>query len=205
MYWQALGCTYWVHWHMVEIIGPAEQKELEGQQKVNTLTRKHRLRAGRLPIGLLQACSNFPTALLSRSFLPASYGTVGTSSAQHEFFPWGMRSVQQRLGDLSELTVPCSAPCSSTAIPVQAPGGAVLPALPGPAPARGRRGAEPGRVVGAALLCEEAASTGAARDHLSHPAAPGRAGRGQCRQQGGGREEQREHWGREQRQRRWGV
>ncbi|XP_050827905.1 cullin-9-like isoform X2 [Serinus canaria] len=45
VYWQALGCTYWVHWHMVEIIGPSEQKELEGQEKVNTLTRNHRLRA----------------------------------------------------------------------------------------------------------------------------------------------------------------
>ncbi|XP_077638048.1 cullin-9 [Lonchura striata] len=45
VYWQALGCTYWVHWHMVEIIGPSEQKELEGQERVNTLTRNHRLRA----------------------------------------------------------------------------------------------------------------------------------------------------------------
>ncbi|XP_030921229.1 cullin-9, partial [Geospiza fortis] len=45
VYWQALGCTYWVHWHMVEIIGPSEQKELEGQEKVNILTRNHRLRA----------------------------------------------------------------------------------------------------------------------------------------------------------------
>ncbi|KAL9864629.1 LOW QUALITY PROTEIN: cullin-9-like [Geothlypis trichas] len=45
VYWQALGCTYWVHWHMVEIIGPSEQKELVGQEKVNTLTRNHRLRA----------------------------------------------------------------------------------------------------------------------------------------------------------------
>ncbi|XP_064271353.1 cullin-9-like isoform X2 [Passer domesticus] len=45
VYWQALGCTYWVHWHMVEIIGPSERKELEGQEKVNILTRNHRLRA----------------------------------------------------------------------------------------------------------------------------------------------------------------
>ncbi|XP_066172808.1 cullin-9-like [Sylvia atricapilla] len=49
VYWQALGCTYWVHWHMVEIIGPSEQKELEGQQKVNILTRNHRLRAAPQP------------------------------------------------------------------------------------------------------------------------------------------------------------
>lgn len=46
VYWQALGCMYWVHWHMVEIIGPSEQKELEGQEKVNNLTGNHRLRAG---------------------------------------------------------------------------------------------------------------------------------------------------------------
>ncbi|KAM7060577.1 cullin-9-like isoform 3-T3 [Acridotheres tristis] len=45
VYWQALGCMYWVHWHMVEIIGPSEQKELEGQEKVNNLTGNHRLRA----------------------------------------------------------------------------------------------------------------------------------------------------------------
>ncbi|XP_058690591.1 cullin-9-like isoform X2 [Poecile atricapillus] len=50
VYWQALGCTYWVHWHMVEIIGPSEQKELEGQEKVNTLTRNHRLRAVPQPL-----------------------------------------------------------------------------------------------------------------------------------------------------------
>uniref|UniRef100_A0A8D0KZZ2 Cullin-9 n=1 Tax=Strix occidentalis caurina TaxID=311401 RepID=A0A8D0KZZ2_STROC len=29
VYWQALGCTYWVHWHMVEIIGPSGQEEPE--------------------------------------------------------------------------------------------------------------------------------------------------------------------------------
>ncbi|XP_037989219.1 cullin-9 isoform X3 [Motacilla alba alba] len=50
VYWQALGSTYWVHWHMVEIIGPSEQKELEGQEKVNSLTRNHGLRAGPQPL-----------------------------------------------------------------------------------------------------------------------------------------------------------
>ncbi|KAM6298282.1 cullin-9-like [Aegotheles albertisi] len=43
--WQALGCTYWVHWHMVEIIGPSGQEEHEGQQKASTLTHRHRVAA----------------------------------------------------------------------------------------------------------------------------------------------------------------
>uniref|UniRef100_A0A8B9ZDG7 Cullin-9 n=1 Tax=Buteo japonicus TaxID=224669 RepID=A0A8B9ZDG7_9AVES len=43
VYWQALGCTYWVHWHMVEIIGPSGQEEHEGQEKVSALTRNHKL------------------------------------------------------------------------------------------------------------------------------------------------------------------
>ncbi|XP_074434844.1 cullin-9-like isoform X2 [Larus michahellis] len=45
VYWQALGCTYWVHWHMVEIIGPSGQEEQEGQEKVSTLTYSHKLAA----------------------------------------------------------------------------------------------------------------------------------------------------------------
>ncbi|XP_009893177.1 PREDICTED: cullin-9-like, partial [Charadrius vociferus] len=49
VYWQALGCTYWVHWHMVEIIGPSGQEEHEGQEKVSTLTYSHKLAAGEQP------------------------------------------------------------------------------------------------------------------------------------------------------------
>ncbi|XP_062461878.1 cullin-9-like isoform X1 [Pezoporus occidentalis] len=45
VYWQALGCTYWVHWHMVEIIGSSGQEERGGQEKVSTLTRNCRLAA----------------------------------------------------------------------------------------------------------------------------------------------------------------
>ncbi|KAM6084821.1 cullin-9-like [Theristicus caerulescens] len=45
VYWQALGSTYWVHWHMVEIIGPSGQEEHEGQEKVSTLTHNHKLAA----------------------------------------------------------------------------------------------------------------------------------------------------------------
>ncbi|KAM6128215.1 cullin-9-like [Pterocles gutturalis] len=43
VYWQALGCTYWVHWHMVEIIGPAGQDK--GREKVSTLTHYDKLAA----------------------------------------------------------------------------------------------------------------------------------------------------------------
>ncbi|XP_065691495.1 cullin-9-like isoform X2 [Patagioenas fasciata] len=43
VHWQALGCTYWVHWHMVEIIGPAGQEEHEGQEKMSALTHNYKL------------------------------------------------------------------------------------------------------------------------------------------------------------------
>ncbi|XP_064302621.1 cullin-9-like isoform X2 [Phalacrocorax carbo] len=45
VHWQALGSTYWVHWHMVEIIGPAGQEDNEGQNKLSTLTHNHKLAA----------------------------------------------------------------------------------------------------------------------------------------------------------------
>ncbi|KAM6278732.1 cullin-9-like isoform 3-T3 [Porphyrio hochstetteri] len=45
VYWQALGCTYWVHWHMVEIIGPSGQEEHEGLEKLSTLKHNHKVAA----------------------------------------------------------------------------------------------------------------------------------------------------------------
>ncbi|XP_040409898.1 cullin-9-like isoform X3 [Cygnus olor] len=45
VYWQALGCTYWVHWHMVEIIGSSGQEEQEGRQRGTTLTNSQKLAA----------------------------------------------------------------------------------------------------------------------------------------------------------------
>ncbi|KAM4680914.1 LOW QUALITY PROTEIN: cullin-9-like [Amazona ochrocephala] len=45
VYWQALGCTYWVHWHMVEIIGSSGQEAREGQEKVSALTHNCKLAA----------------------------------------------------------------------------------------------------------------------------------------------------------------
>ncbi|XP_068262113.1 cullin-9-like isoform X4 [Nyctibius grandis] len=50
VYWQALGCTYWVPWHMVEMIGPSGQEEHEGQEKVSTLTHNHKLAAVAQPV-----------------------------------------------------------------------------------------------------------------------------------------------------------
>ncbi|KFO96971.1 Cullin-9, partial [Calypte anna] len=37
VYWQSLGCTYWVHWHMLEIIGPPGQEKREGWEKCPSL------------------------------------------------------------------------------------------------------------------------------------------------------------------------
>lgn len=63
VYWQALGCTYWVHWHMVEIIGPSGQEEHEGQEKASALTRNHKLAAGEQPVSW--ACSFSPQPFCS--------------------------------------------------------------------------------------------------------------------------------------------
>ncbi|XP_068796966.1 cullin-9 isoform X2 [Struthio camelus] len=50
VYWQALGCTYWVHWHMVEIIGPSGPEEREAQERVSTLTHNRKLAAVAQPL-----------------------------------------------------------------------------------------------------------------------------------------------------------
>ncbi|XP_069464995.1 cullin-9-like isoform X2 [Ambystoma mexicanum] len=43
VYWQSLGRTYWVHWHMVEIISSSGQSEKETQEKASTLTENLKL------------------------------------------------------------------------------------------------------------------------------------------------------------------
>lgn len=58
VYWHASGCTYWVHWHMVEIIGSSGQEEHEGREKVSTLRYSHKLKAGELQPSW--ACNFFP-------------------------------------------------------------------------------------------------------------------------------------------------
>ncbi|XP_052557082.1 cullin-9-like isoform X1 [Tympanuchus pallidicinctus] len=50
VYWYASGCTYWVHWHMVEIIGSSGQEEHEGREKVSTLRYSHKLVAAAQPL-----------------------------------------------------------------------------------------------------------------------------------------------------------
>uniref|UniRef100_A0A8C4VHW4 Cullin-9 n=1 Tax=Gopherus evgoodei TaxID=1825980 RepID=A0A8C4VHW4_9SAUR len=43
VYWQVLGRTYWVHWHMVEIVSSSGQAEREAQEKVSSLTENLKL------------------------------------------------------------------------------------------------------------------------------------------------------------------
>uniref|UniRef100_A0A8V0Z6L4 Cullin family profile domain-containing protein n=1 Tax=Gallus gallus TaxID=9031 RepID=A0A8V0Z6L4_CHICK len=50
VYWYASGCTYWVHWHMVEIIGFSGQEEHEGREKVSTVRYSHKLAAATQPL-----------------------------------------------------------------------------------------------------------------------------------------------------------
>ncbi|XP_042302555.1 cullin-7-like isoform X2 [Sceloporus undulatus] len=38
VYWESLGRTYWVHWHMVEIVATSRHAYQEGQKKVSSLT-----------------------------------------------------------------------------------------------------------------------------------------------------------------------
>lgn len=45
VYWNSLSRTYWVHWHMVEILG-TNQTEKETQEKATSLTETLRLSAG---------------------------------------------------------------------------------------------------------------------------------------------------------------
>lgn len=71
VYWYASGCTYWVHWHMVEIIGFSGQEEHEGREKVSTVRYSHKLAAGE------------HQARWARSFFPGpclreQFGTTGS-------------------------------------------------------------------------------------------------------------------------------
>lgn len=49
VYWNSLSRTYWVHWHMVEILGSgsSSQAEKETQEKASTLTETLKLTAGK--------------------------------------------------------------------------------------------------------------------------------------------------------------
>ncbi|XP_063158524.1 cullin-9-like isoform X2 [Candoia aspera] len=37
VYWESLGRTYWVHWHMIEIVGSSRNAEQKAQEKVSSL------------------------------------------------------------------------------------------------------------------------------------------------------------------------
>uniref|UniRef100_A0A665X1P1 Cullin 7 n=1 Tax=Echeneis naucrates TaxID=173247 RepID=A0A665X1P1_ECHNA len=54
VYWNSLSRTYWVHWHMVEILGSSScsQAEKETQEKASSLTETLKLTAGKPPGGL---------------------------------------------------------------------------------------------------------------------------------------------------------
>ncbi|KAL8185229.1 UNVERIFIED_CONTAM: hypothetical protein K2H54_043583 [Gekko kuhli] len=39
VHWESLAYTYWVHWHMIEIIGASGQADLKAQEKVSSLTK----------------------------------------------------------------------------------------------------------------------------------------------------------------------
>lgn len=50
VYWNSLSRTYWVHWHMVEILGSGSscQAEKETQEKASSLTETLKLSAGEM-------------------------------------------------------------------------------------------------------------------------------------------------------------
>ncbi len=50
VYWNSLSRTYWVHWHMVEILGSgsSSQAEKETQEKASSLTETLKLTAGKI-------------------------------------------------------------------------------------------------------------------------------------------------------------
>uniref|UniRef100_A0A670KC88 Cullin 7 n=1 Tax=Podarcis muralis TaxID=64176 RepID=A0A670KC88_PODMU len=47
VYWESLGRTYWVHWHMVEIIGSSGHADEKAQEKLTSLTASLRRDTGK--------------------------------------------------------------------------------------------------------------------------------------------------------------
>ncbi|KAJ6666989.1 hypothetical protein lerEdw1_018991 [Lerista edwardsae] len=45
VYWESLGRTYWVHWHMIEIVGSSGQAEQKAHKKLTSLTETLRQHA----------------------------------------------------------------------------------------------------------------------------------------------------------------
>uniref|UniRef100_A0A8C5REF5 Cullin 7 n=1 Tax=Laticauda laticaudata TaxID=8630 RepID=A0A8C5REF5_LATLA len=48
VYWESLGRTYWVHWHMIEIVGSSRNAEQKAQEKVSTLRELLRQNTGKI-------------------------------------------------------------------------------------------------------------------------------------------------------------
>lgn len=50
VYWNSLSRTYWVHWHMIEILGNGSggQAEKETQEKASSLTETLKLTTGKM-------------------------------------------------------------------------------------------------------------------------------------------------------------
>ncbi|KAM9803935.1 LOW QUALITY PROTEIN: cullin-9 [Neosynchiropus ocellatus] len=67
VYWRSLGRTYWVHWHMVEIVDGdgASQAEKETQEKASTLAETIKMITGRF--FSLQVARDFSASLFSLS------------------------------------------------------------------------------------------------------------------------------------------
>lgn len=164
VYWNALCRTYWVHWHMLEIVAGTNGPDAkDAADKASSLTRTIRLAAGsfvidaRTPLSLLF----FSSPVLRPFGQPEHLSSVSPSCPS---FCCGLsllrRSQPERLP--------------------QASGRPLLAALLARASAggRGRRsgGADSRRVVGAPLLCQEAGSRRAAGDDPPFDAQPRPAG-----------------------------
>ncbi|XP_043916222.1 cullin-9 [Protopterus annectens] len=79
VYWHSLGRTYWVHWHMIEIIGlgSSEEAEKETQEKASNLTENLKVTAiapnlckplgGLYTLPYLTDCSNEDSEVLNRA------------------------------------------------------------------------------------------------------------------------------------------
>ncbi|XP_028676954.1 LOW QUALITY PROTEIN: cullin-9 [Erpetoichthys calabaricus] len=78
VYWNSLNRTYWVHWHMVEIIGSGTsgQAEKEAQEKASTLAETLKLSTGERDQSLLPVSQMFfckpPGGLYSLPYLAES-------------------------------------------------------------------------------------------------------------------------------------
>lgn len=57
VYWESLGRTYWVHWHMIEIAGSSGQVEQKAHEKLTSLTETLRQHAGKTVLGCY--CTKF--------------------------------------------------------------------------------------------------------------------------------------------------